>query len=77
VLARNAHLIAVSDDFFAFQQKAEQFFWLLEGVSGHRNLSVKVTHPVQKLAWQLRYVKTKRNQKSPTPCTMVIKEKQY
>ena len=34
MLVRNAHLVAISHDFFAFQQKVEQFFGLLQGIPG-------------------------------------------
>jgi hypothetical protein len=48
VLVRNAHLIAVSDCFFAFQQKVEQFFRLLEGVPRAPELEREEVHPVLK-----------------------------
>jgi hypothetical protein len=33
VLVRNAHSVAVSDGFFAFQKQIQQFFCLLQGIS--------------------------------------------
>jgi len=48
VLVRNAHLIAVSDDFFAFQQKVEQFFRLLEGIPGAAESEREEVHPILK-----------------------------
>jgi hypothetical protein len=68
VLVRKAHSVAVSGDFFAFQQKAKRFFRLLEGTEFVR----KETRPAQKPAPQRRYVEKKRAQKSPTPCMGVI-----
>jgi len=48
VLVRNAHLVAISDDFFAFQQKVEQFFRLLEGVPRAPEFEREEVHPVLK-----------------------------
>jgi hypothetical protein len=46
VLVRNAHLVAISDDFFAFKQKLEQFFRLLEGIPRAPELEREEVHPV-------------------------------
>ena len=48
MLVRNAHLVAISDDFFAFQQKVEQFFRLLEGVPRAPEFEREEVHPVLK-----------------------------
>jgi hypothetical protein len=45
-VGRNAHLVAMSDCFFAFQQKVEQFFRLLEGVPRAPEFEREEVHPV-------------------------------
>jgi len=75
VLVRNAHSIAASDDFFAFQKQIQKFFGLLEGVSGHRKLSEKELF--QPESWHGNAVmhKTRRAQKLPTRARESLKYK--
>ena len=48
MLVRNAHLVAISHDFFAFQQKVEQFSRLLQGVPRAPEFEREEVHPILK-----------------------------
>jgi hypothetical protein len=48
VLVRNAHSVAVSYDFFAFQQQIKQFFGLLQSIPRAAEFEREEVHPVLK-----------------------------